>query len=181
MNKLSAELFELLNVQHSKTLPYHLKCNAQVEVFDKTVKKYLASYVDDSTLNWDEWLPALMLTYNSSYHSTIAPTPFELLFGIKPRLPSLPAPDIERHHDGESSAAEWLQMLHQACKLAQQTATEQGDKYKLSYDKKSAAHRFSIGQKVWLSDTTSIGKNAKLSPNWVGPYKIIDVMTQMPN
>jgi len=72
-------------------------------------------------------------------------------------------------------------MLHQACKLAQQTATEQGDKYKLSYDKKSAAHRFSIGQKVWLSDTTSIGKNAKLSPNWVGPYKIIDVMTQMPN
>jgi hypothetical protein len=66
-------------------------------------------------------------------------------------------------------------MLHQARKLTQQTATEQGEKYKVSYDKKSAEHKFFICQKVWLSDTTSIGKNAKLSPNWVGPYEIIDV------
>jgi hypothetical protein len=39
VNKLSAELFQLLNVQHSKTSPYHPKCNAQVEVFNKRVKK----------------------------------------------------------------------------------------------------------------------------------------------
>jgi hypothetical protein len=175
VNKLSAELFEMLNVQHSKTSPYHPQCNAQVEVFNKTVKKYLASYVDDSTLNWDKWLPALMLAYNTSYHSTIATTPFEFLFGIKPRLPSLPAPDIERHHYGESFAAEQLQMLHQACKLAQQAANEQGEKFKVSYEKKSAEHKFAIGQKIWLSDTTSIGKNAKLSPNWIGPYEIVDV------
>jgi transposase InsO family protein len=175
VNKLSAELFELLNVQHSKTSPYHPQCNAQVEVFNKTVKKYLASYVDESTLNWEEWLPALMLAYNTSYHSTIATTPFELLFGVKPRLPSLPAPEIERYHYGESFAAERLQMLHQARKLAHQTANEQGEKYKNSYDKNTALHTFAIGQKVWLSDTTSIGKNAKLAPNWVGPYEIVDV------
>jgi hypothetical protein len=30
------------------------------------VKKYLASYVDETTLNWDEFLPALMLAYNTS-------------------------------------------------------------------------------------------------------------------
>ena len=175
VNKLSAEMFELLNVQHSKTSPYHPQCNSQVEVFNKTVKKYLASYVDDSTLNWDEWLPALMLAYNTSYHSTIATTPFELLFGVKPRLPSLPAPDIERHHYGESIAAERFQMLQQARKLAQQTAAEQGEKYKNQYDKLASPHKFEIGQKVWLSDTTSIGKNAKLTPNWIGPYQIIDI------
>ncbi len=175
VNKLAAELFELLNVQHSKTSPYHPQCNSQVEVFNKTVKKYLASYIDESTLNWDEWLLALMLTYNTSYHSTIATTPFELLFGVKPRLPSLPAPEIERHHYGESFAAERLQMLQQACKLAQQSASEQGEKYKTSYDTNSVQHKFNIGQKVWLSDTTSIGKNAKLAPNWIGPYEIVDV------
>jgi transposase InsO family protein len=175
VNKLSAEMFELLNVQHSKTSPYHPQCNSQVEVFNKTVKKYLASYVDDSTLNWDEWLPALMLAYNTSYHSTIATTPFELLFGVKPRLPSLPAPDIERHHYGESIAAERFQMLQQARKLAQLTAAQQGEKYKNQYDKLASPHKFEIGQKVWLSDTTSIGKNAKLTPNWIGPYQIIDI------
>jgi hypothetical protein len=82
--------------------------NAQVEVFNKTVKKYLASYVDESTLNWQDFLPTLMLAYNTSYHSTIATTPFELLFGVKPRLPSLPAPEIERVHYGEGFAAERL-------------------------------------------------------------------------
>jgi hypothetical protein len=66
-------------------------------------------------------------------------------------------------------------MLHQARKLAQQIAHDQGEKYKNSYDQNSAQHKFAIAQKVWLSDTTSIGKNAKLAPNWVGPYKIVDV------
>ncbi len=76
---------------------------AQVEVFNKTVKKYLASYLDETKLNWDEFLPALMLVYNTSYHSTIATMPFELLFEVKPKLPSLPAPEIQCQHYGESS------------------------------------------------------------------------------
>jgi transposase InsO family protein len=82
MNKLLSELCELLNVQHTKTMPYHPQCNSQVEVFNKTVRKYLASYVDETTLNWDKFLPALMLAYNTSYCSTIATTLFELLFGV---------------------------------------------------------------------------------------------------
>jgi hypothetical protein len=45
VNKLSVERFELLNMQHSKTSPYHPQCNAQVEVYTKTVRKYLAFYV----------------------------------------------------------------------------------------------------------------------------------------
>jgi hypothetical protein len=59
INKLSAELFSLLNVSHTKTLPAHLQCNSQVEVFKKTVKKYLASFVVDTGLNWETFLPAL--------------------------------------------------------------------------------------------------------------------------
>ncbi len=68
VNKLSNELFTLLKVQHTKTTLAHPKCNAQVEVFNKTMKKYLASFVDDTTLDWENFLPALMLSYNTSYH-----------------------------------------------------------------------------------------------------------------
>jgi Integrase core domain len=48
VNKLSNELFTLLNVQHTKTTPAHPQCNVQVEVFNKRVKKYLASFVDET-------------------------------------------------------------------------------------------------------------------------------------
>jgi hypothetical protein len=57
--------------------------------------------MDDSTLNWNNFLSALMLSYKTSYHSTIATTPFELLFGVKPQFPSLPAPEIEIKHYGD--------------------------------------------------------------------------------
>ncbi len=172
VNKLLAELCEMLNVQHSKTTPYHPQCNSQVEVFNKTVKKYLASYVDETTLNWDEFLPALMLAYNTSYHSTIATTPFELLFGVRPRLSSLPAPEIQRQHYRESFPAERLQILQHACQVACQHAEQQGIKYKNNFDKNAAPHNFKIDQKVWLSDTTALGKNPKLTPKWLGPYII---------
>jgi len=80
VNKLLNELFTLLNIQYTKTTPAHPQCNAQVEVFNKTIKKYLASFDDNITLDWENFLPALMPSYNTSYHSTIATTPFELLF-----------------------------------------------------------------------------------------------------
>ncbi len=116
-----------------------------------------------------------MLAYNTSYHSTIATMPFELLFGVRPRLPSLPAPEIQQHHYGESFPAERLQLLQHARQLARQNAEQQGLKYKLSFDQTAVPHKFKIDQKVWLSDTTALGKNPKLTPKWVGPYKIVDL------
>ena len=62
VNKLSRELFTLLNVEHTKMTLAHPHCNAQVEVFNKTVKKYLASFVDDTTLDWENFLLSLMLS-----------------------------------------------------------------------------------------------------------------------
>jgi hypothetical protein len=58
-----------------------------------------------------------------------------------------------------------------ACKHAEQ----QGLKYKENFDKHAAPHKFKIDQKVWLSDTTALGKNLKLTPKWLGPYKIVDL------
>jgi hypothetical protein len=145
VNKLSKELFDLLNVEHTKTTPAHPQCNAQVEVFNKTVKRYLASVVDDTTLDWENFLPALMLSYNTSYHSTIATMPFELLFGTKPHLPSFPNPDIQRMHYGESTSAE---------------------RY---------PHSFNIDDLVWYEDFSPLGKNPKLTPKWSGPAKITEV------
>jgi hypothetical protein len=104
------------------------QCNTQVEVFNKTVKKYLASFVNDTTLDWENFLLALMLSYNMSYHSTIATTQFELLFGEKPRMPSFPNPEIQRTNFGESTSAERYQLLRKIRFLAKNIASDQSDK-----------------------------------------------------
>jgi hypothetical protein len=71
VNTLSAEMLKLLNISHTKMSPAHPQCNYQVKVLSKTVKKYKALFVDDTALNWESFLPALVLSYNTSYHSTI--------------------------------------------------------------------------------------------------------------
>jgi hypothetical protein len=175
VNKLSAEMMELMNVSHTRTSPAHPQCNSQVEVFNKTVKKYLASFVDDTALNWETFLPALALSYNTSYHSTIATTPFELLFGEKARLPSFPNEDIQRVHYGETSAAERFNLLQKLRKLAHENATASGQKTKEQYDKKAMPHPFKIGDKVLIANEFDTTKNPKLVPNWKGPGEIIDI------
>jgi hypothetical protein len=49
-------------------------------------------------LDWENFLPALMLSYNTSYHSTIATMQFKLLFSKKPQLLSFPNWEIQRIH-----------------------------------------------------------------------------------
>jgi hypothetical protein len=67
-----------------KTTLANPQCNASVDVFTKTEKKYLESFIDETTLDWENLLLALMLAHNTSYQSTIATMPFELLFGFRP-------------------------------------------------------------------------------------------------
>ncbi len=175
VNKLSVELFQLLNVRHTKTSPAHPQCNTQVEVFNKTVKKFLQSFVDDTTLNWETFLPALTISYNTSYHSTIATAPFKLLFGEKARLPSFPNEDIQQIHYGETSAAERFNLLQKLRAKGHQSATEQGLKSKSTFDKNTVPHKFKIGDKVLISNNFYVGKNPKLAPTFTGPSEIIDI------
>lgn len=175
VNKVAQELFQLLNIKHTKTTPAHPQCNAQVEIFNKTVQKYLASFVDETTLDWETFLPALAFSYNTSYHSTISTTPFELLYGYRPQLPAFPAQDIQRVHYGESFAQERLLIMQKARQIAKQHAEEAKISQKAQFDKHARDHKFHLGQKILFSESNFLGRNQKLSPKWLGPATIIEL------
>ena len=174
-NKLADDLFQQLQIKHTRTSPAHPQCNAQVEVFNKTVAKYLASFVDNLTLNWEQFLPMLMFSYNTSYHSTIMTTPFELLFGMKPRIPSLPHQDVQRVHYGESFASGRVQELQKARQIANQNMHAKSDQVKAQFDQKACSHNFKIGDLVLFAEHDFKGKNKKLAPKWLGPAEIVNV------
>ena len=116
-----------------------------------------------------------MLSYNTSYHSTIATTPFELLFGTKPRLPSFPNPDIQRVHYGESTSPEWYQLLQKIRFIAKNVAKSNQDISKDNFDKHALPHSFNVDDLVWYEDFAPLGKNPKLTPKWSGPAKITEI------
>ena len=174
VNKLSAELYKLLEIKHSKTTAYHPQCNAQVERFNQTVAKYLASFTDSATLDWELYLAPLAFSYNTSFHRTVKTTPFMLTFGQEARLPSFPNPEIQRRY-GESSPSEWLARLQQTRELATGQSIKASDKMVLDHDKDARQLEYRMGQLVWLKEHNFLGKNRKLAPNWTGPYQIVKV------
>ena len=174
-NKLSDELYDLLDIKHTKTSPAHPQCNSQVEVFNKTVAKYLSSFVNTSTLDWEQYIPALMFAYNTSYHSTIMSTPFELLYGMKPRLPSFPNQDIQRLHYGESFASQRLQILQKARSIAFESMKKQGEGYRVQFDNRATPHSYKVGDQVLYHEQTFVGRNKKLAPKWLGPATVVRV------
>ena len=74
--KLLAELFDILDIQHTKTAPAHPQFNAQVKNFNRPIKDYLSLYLHDHTLDWEKFLPAMEFAYNMCYQSTIGTTLF---------------------------------------------------------------------------------------------------------
>jgi hypothetical protein len=132
--------------------------------------------VDDTTLNWEMFLPALAISYNTSYHSTIATTPFELLFGEKARLLSFPNEDIQQIHYRETSAAERFNLLQNLKIKVHQFVTEQGIKSKTILIKTLWHLNSILATKCsFLTNNFFSGKNPKLAPQFTGPGEVIDI------
>ena len=109
-NNLDKELYVLLKIKHLTTTPYWPQCNSQAEMANKTIQKYLASFVDKTTLDWPIYMAPMAFAYNTSEHRSIKTTPFFLTYGAEPWYPSFPNLDVRRYY-GESTAAEWYNVL----------------------------------------------------------------------
>ena len=116
-NKLATELYKRLDIEHTTTVAYHPQCNAQAEVCNKTIAKYLNSFVDESTLDWEQYLAPMAFSYNTSLHRSIQTTPYFLTYGQDARTPSFPSPDIQRCYS-ETPAGDWYNTLQMARDLA---------------------------------------------------------------
>ncbi len=171
-NKMAEQLFHLLDVRHSTTASYHPQCNSQAEVCNKTIAKYLAAFVNESTLEWELYVPALAFAYNTSYHCSVKATPFSLTFGMEARLPSFFAPNFQRLHWADGDL---LDCLHAARQLAVQHNLEATEVQTNYFDKTATHHEYQVGQFILMEDFNFLNKNRILAPRFSGPFRILRV------
>jgi len=117
-NKLTDKLFQLMEIKHSRTSAYHQQCNAQAEVANKTIAKFLRNQVDTSTLNWEMFLPPFMFSYNTLFHRTIQTSPFFLTFGQNVSQPSFNQEKVQCQFWKENTTEEQFQILQEAHQMA---------------------------------------------------------------
>ena len=84
---LIAELCSVLQIEKSRTTPYHLQGDELVERSNCTLLSMLSTVVDGHPQTWESYLRAVSMAYNTSIQPTTGYSPFFLMFGRKARLP----------------------------------------------------------------------------------------------
>ena len=185
-SELARAIYEAFEVRKLSTTAYHPQCDGQTERFNHTLCDMLSSFVDRRTFNdWDEYLPSLCFSYNTSVHSSTGVAPFFVLHGRDARLPvdvvlaskSQPSLDKKPSNAPSRTVAEYANMIKQRVQVAndwvrQHLAAAQ-EKQKRQYDKhhRTDFAAFSVGDEVYLRNEH---KQNKLDWRWIGPYKVVE-------
>ena len=83
------DLFKLAGVKLKMSTAFHPQTDGQSEVVNRTIAMYLRCLTGDRPRSWLQWLPWAEYCYNTSFHSSLRTTPFEVVYG-RPQPPLLP-------------------------------------------------------------------------------------------
>ena len=127
--------------------------------------------------NWDEKLPFVLFAYRTSVQESTKGSPFFLLYGRDPVLPTEEAlsPPRERGNVDVSSYREALVTdLSEAWKLAQAQTKKAQRKQKANYDRTAKEPPLRVGDRVFLYvPSAKRGKAHKFARPFKGPYRVV--------
>jgi len=168
LSNLFKDVCKLLKIEKTKTTPWCPQSNGYLERSHKTLKAYLRSFVDKDN-NWDTLISYAMFCYNTTVHTSTKYTPYELVFGKKPIIPSafLQAPEPLYNYD--DYALDLKRVMQETHRTARDNLIEKKNTNKKYYDQSTNPLELHVGDKVLLKEQN---KKNTLCSNWTGPYEI---------
>lgn len=85
------ELFKAVGTKLNMSTSYHPQSDGQTERLNRCLEHFLRAMASQRPHKWANWLALAEWWYNSTYKSAIKMTPFEALYGVKPRQMCLDA------------------------------------------------------------------------------------------
>ncbi|PKA64490.1 putative mitochondrial protein [Apostasia shenzhenica] len=170
------ELFRLSGTKLHYSTAYHPETNGQTEVTNRGLEQYLRCFTMESPTAWLTYLPWAELSYNTSYHSAIGCSPFQVLYG---RLP----PPIHSYEDNSTSVEAVDVMLSQRDAMLRQLKENlhrTRHRMKQQADKKRRDLQFKVGDRVLVKlqpyRQSSLKRQtySKLRRRYYGPYEILE-------
>ena len=138
------ELFRLSDTQLMMSSSYHPQTDGQTERLNHCLEMFLRCTVHSYPKKWHQWLPAAEFWYNTSFHSALGKSPFEVLYGHTPRqlgitnLQQCAVPDLE----------EWLKQCQLLNKLIQQQLLRAQQRMKKQADQNRSDRVFEPGEMI---------------------------------
>uniref|UniRef100_A0A671TSD1 ribonuclease H n=1 Tax=Sparus aurata TaxID=8175 RepID=A0A671TSD1_SPAAU len=174
MSRTLRKLYELLGVHSIQTSVYHPQTDGLVELFNKTLKNMIRKFVHEDSCNWDKWLDPLLFAVREFPQASTGFSPFELLFGRKPRG----VLDLvkESWETGPSTSKNEVQhvldlraKLHSLGRLSRENLLQAQERQQRLYNRGTKLRQFSPGDKVLVLLPSS---SSKLLAKWQGPFAV---------
>jgi len=173
-SNLVTEITERLGIEKLNCSPYRPESNGALERTHGSVKQSLLFQINTTRTDWDQFIDITAHSFNTAVHSSTGMTPFEILFGIKPRLPYLQHPQSCQSY--EEYATETKTRLIELRQKAVDAQIINKEKTKKRYDKKhNVKFAFAPGDKVKLTTRNIQGKRGALGKPFEGPFNVKSV------
>jgi transposase InsO family protein len=182
-SKLFMEMCDLLQIQKTRTTPYHPHSDGMVEKFNKTLTTMLSMYVKDHHRDWDENLPYVMMAYMSVEHETTGMTPNLLMLGRETSTPldiAFEMPVAIKNIPQSQWVWQLQEKLEQAHSLVREHTGESIRRQKRYHDSKLSFENFKEGDKVYVYfPVKKVGCSSKFTSFWRGPFEIVEKISDV--
>ena len=182
-NDILARLNERLNVGHKVTTPYYPQSNSQVERWNRTLKESIKIYCEKKVSSWDKYIFSTCYAYNTSLNATTGFSPYYLMFGNDPRLPTevLNSKNYnEIKFDQNQYQIQLTNHLRTAYNIVRKNIKEDAEKRKIRWDKNIKGHKIFVPGDDVLMFQPKINNikgeeelSHKFKRNWKGPYRVL--------
>ncbi|WJX61278.1 hypothetical protein P8452_46387 [Trifolium repens] len=168
--------------------PYYAQANGQVEAANKIIIGLIKKHIAQKPRNWNKTLDQVLWACRNSPKESTNTTPFRLTYGHDAVLPveiHLQSVRIQRQMEIPRDHY-WDMMLDELVDLdeervkALEMLTRQKERVAKAYNKKVKFKTFNVGNLVWKVILPMDKKDrvlGKWSPNWEGPFKVVQVFS----
>ena len=156
-----------------------------IERANRTILYMLSAFVSDQQIDWDDYIPLVMMAYRSSVHESTGTSASKMTFGHEIRLPiDLVFGQPERENSeqvyGSQYANQLSDRINEVHEFARSRLQIASDTMKKNYDIKTNLFEFQVGDAAWFYDPVrKVGLNPKLQRHWKGPFKVITKLSDI--